>query len=349
MMAQRRLGSRYDGFDFGQQTGFFTSFAEPLKVECNQMLQYDDTLKLHFALQRLFGKSEEPSKRDDVCRMMDQYQEPAYPTYREPVKPMAAVAQTHTSLTKSPAAWLSKEDFTVRKGQDTKLQDQVNPSLRDIPLPKFAKGSKPQDECRNRSETSNDELPDGCEVYPEGIFKVDAAVQPGQDVKRRVVRDSSPPTPPDYADETTGTSAMIFDGIFASVGTIGHPTNCAEACKYFRKARSCRQGQLCTRCHLCKRRHLGRWRRPRVDFCKDFGVGEDYGSEDDSPKVQEVGVDTQDLELALLQSGGNAPSIGSVGHPQNCGPACRYVWRKGGCTNGKDCYCCHLCNWSRLS
>ena len=40
-------------------------------------------------------------------------------------------------------------------------------------------------------------------------------------------------------------------------------------------------------------------------------------------------------------------SIGTVGHPTSCGPACRYVKRKGGCRDGTACSHCHLCFWVR--
>jgi hypothetical protein len=40
-------------------------------------------------------------------------------------------------------------------------------------------------------------------------------------------------------------------------------------------------------------------------------------------------------------------SIGSMGHPHHCGNACKYVRRKGGCRDGRNCQSCHLCYWSR--
>jgi len=36
-----------------------------------------------------------------------------------------------------------------------------------------------------------------------------------------------------------------------SVGSLGHPHNCAKACKYHFKGQRCKDGQNCTRCHLC--------------------------------------------------------------------------------------------------
>lgn len=36
-----------------------------------------------------------------------------------------------------------------------------------------------------------------------------------------------------------------------SVGSFGHPLTCAEACKYARKPKGCKDGRYCTRCHIC--------------------------------------------------------------------------------------------------
>jgi len=41
--------------------------------------------------------------------------------------------------------------------------------------------------------------------------------------------------------------------VWPSVGSVGHPHACAGlGCKFFNKARGCKDGQLCTRCHLCR-------------------------------------------------------------------------------------------------
>jgi len=40
-----------------------------------------------------------------------------------------------------------------------------------------------------------------------------------------------------------------------SVGSIGHPHACGQACKYNHKGKGCKDGRWCVRCHLC------RWRR----------------------------------------------------------------------------------------
>jgi len=43
------------------------------------------------------------------------------------------------------------------------------------------------------------------------------------------------------------------------------------------------------------------------------------------------------------------PSIGSRGHPNFCGGACKYNKLRKGCKEGASCSRCHLCAWSRQS
>eukprot|EP00443_Scrippsiella_acuminata_P004367 CAMPEP_0115190454 /NCGR_PEP_ID=MMETSP0270-20121206/12033_1 /TAXON_ID=71861 /ORGANISM="Scrippsiella trochoidea, Strain CCMP3099" /LENGTH=285 /DNA_ID=CAMNT_0002603665 /DNA_START=53 /DNA_END=910 /DNA_ORIENTATION=- len=40
-----------------------------------------------------------------------------------------------------------------------------------------------------------------------------------------------------------------------SLGSVGHPKTCAEACKFVLKGRGCKDGAACSRCHQCE------WRR----------------------------------------------------------------------------------------
>jgi hypothetical protein len=49
-------------------------------------------------------------------------------------------------------------------------------------------------------------------------------------------------------------NAALNNGMLAavSVGSIGHPHSCAEACKYQSKPRGCKDGASCDRCHLCE-------------------------------------------------------------------------------------------------
>lgn len=128
--------------------------------------------------------------------------------------------------------------------------------------------------------------------------------------------------------------------IVASAGSVGHPQNCAPACKYTNKLRGCKDGANCVKCHLCEWRHLYIWHKQtnkvnavmpthnKVDVC----IATD--------------VDPDDDPLARPEAQG-APSIGSIGHPKNCGPACKYNSRKFGCRHGSECLCCHQCQWAR--
>mmetsp|Transcript_112364 Transcript_112364/g.328528 ORF Transcript_112364/g.328528 Transcript_112364/m.328528 type:complete len:173 (-) Transcript_112364:36-554(-) len=40
-------------------------------------------------------------------------------------------------------------------------------------------------------------------------------------------------------------------------------------------------------------------------------------------------------------------SLGSVGHPFGCGPACKYATKAKGCKDGMACKHCHICRWTR--
>jgi hypothetical protein len=52
-------------------------------------------------------------------------------------------------------------------------------------------------------------------------------------------------------------------GCCPSVGSMGHPRACAEACKFHSKSKGCKDGALCVRCHICHwNRHGHRKKRP---------------------------------------------------------------------------------------
>jgi len=40
-------------------------------------------------------------------------------------------------------------------------------------------------------------------------------------------------------------------------------------------------------------------------------------------------------------------SVGSRGHPEHCGQACKYIWKASGCKDGDACKRCHTCKWTR--
>jgi len=42
-----------------------------------------------------------------------------------------------------------------------------------------------------------------------------------------------------------------------------------------------------------------------------------------------------------------AASVGTVGHPNNCGPACKFHHTARGCKDGKFCTHCHVCPWRK--
>lgn len=100
-----------------------------------------------------------------------------------------------------------------------------------------------------------------------------------------------------------------------SLGSTGHPTTCADACQYLRRKGGCRDGSDCPRCHLCF------WQRKS------------------RPSNDQSSTDTTSIALTF--------SVGTQGHPHQCGNACKYVRRKSGCLNGESCPQCHLCQWRR--
>mmetsp|Transcript_65321 Transcript_65321/g.103496 ORF Transcript_65321/g.103496 Transcript_65321/m.103496 type:complete len:245 (-) Transcript_65321:59-793(-) len=55
----------------------------------------------------------------------------------------------------------------------------------------------------------------------------------------------------DVASSDAEERADVEGIAWPSSGSIGHPNTCAQACKYFRKARGCKDADRCDRCHLC--------------------------------------------------------------------------------------------------
>eukprot|EP00429_Kryptoperidinium_foliaceum_P000603 CAMPEP_0176012736 /NCGR_PEP_ID=MMETSP0120_2-20121206/5949_1 /TAXON_ID=160619 /ORGANISM="Kryptoperidinium foliaceum, Strain CCMP 1326" /LENGTH=326 /DNA_ID=CAMNT_0017345631 /DNA_START=56 /DNA_END=1036 /DNA_ORIENTATION=- len=100
---------------------------------------------------------------------------------------------------------------------------------------------------------------------------------------------------------------------YLSMGSIGHPHSCAEACRYIKRKGGCLDGAKCSRCHLCF------WTRV-----------------------------SEKLVVAPGPQGDQAiVSVGTKGHPHSCGEACRYARRKSGCRDGANCKNCHACLWQR--
>lgn len=59
----------------------------------------------------------------------------------------------------------------------------------------------------------------------------------------------APPAPPSPPAAATPASAEAEP--LESIGSAGHPYTCAEACKYAKKPRGCKDGAACARCHQC--------------------------------------------------------------------------------------------------
>lgn len=119
---------------------------------------------------------------------------------------------------------------------------------------------------------------------------------------------------PVSVSDVDGLRAELDATVRLSVGSVGHPHACSEACRYVKRKNGCRDGDKCRKCHLCF------WRR-QDDEVDDKGAG-------------------PHAEAAEL-------SLGTVGHPHRCGEPCKYVRRKGGCRDGPMCRNCHSCLWQR--
>mmetsp|Transcript_64079 Transcript_64079/g.152821 ORF Transcript_64079/g.152821 Transcript_64079/m.152821 type:complete len:303 (+) Transcript_64079:173-1081(+) len=169
-----------------------------------------------------------------------------------------------------------------------------------------------------------------------------------------------------------------------SVGSVGHPHECALPCKYNSKARGCKDGANCVRCHICPWRGNSKYQKSRlVAASPESNDQEDAESthsttappslndETDlstaSPvaRVNQASPVSQFASLSMCQEFNGATSylaspmkigqeaapqdwsMGSLGHPHRCGVACKYKNRKGGCRNGRQCSSCHICQWSR--
>lgn len=150
------------------------------------------------------------------------------------------------------------------------------------------------------------------------------------------------PCPPSVAtaEATKLRAASTIDQTMVpSVGSQGHPYNCAPACKYVKKKGGCRMGANCDLCHLCF------WQRR----CATQGA---------QAQLQELEVESQTTEAESQSQSSKAEdengrsenclaSLGSQNHPFGCAPACKYVRRKGGCRDGAKCPNCHECCWQR--
>lgn len=78
---------------------------------------------------------------------------------------------------------------------------------------------------------------------------------------RQAARTKAPPAPPGLEDLpkklpvepcSPGFRLLAAANGIPSVGSLGHPYQCASACKYATKANGCKDGSACVRCHLCR-------------------------------------------------------------------------------------------------
>lgn len=117
--------------------------------------------------------------------------------------------------------------------------------------------STPRDNSVERIRTPS---PDGHFIVPPTTSSFEERDKVRPDCKRselaRTPLAGTPPAggaPNDYIICDPGDIRMV-----PSTGSIGHPTSCAEPCKYFSRARGCKDGAMCDRCHLCE------WRRQKA-------------------------------------------------------------------------------------
>jgi len=151
----------------------------------------------------------------------------------------------------------------------------------------------------------------------------------------------APSTPPSKSLVTTPPTSLA-----PSVGSAGHPEQCAEACKYVKRKTGCLMGSACPQCHLCF------WlRRPSTVPAPPDSPEPTKPAAPEADGVLPVGCVTAYASGKAVQVESEKPPIqetlGSRGHPDGCAGACKYVRRKGGCRNGSSCLDCHLCHWRR--
>lgn len=160
-----------------------------------------------------------------------------------------------------------------------------------------------------------------------------------------------------------------------SLGTVGHPFSCAEACKYRKRKSGCLLGAQCLNCHFCH------WRRERAEramaAAQKASEALREASEQRAPTAEASaqcapttvrpppGLEAEaPLSLTLAWAAAlmapeappanvrALPSVarnqGSIGHPTACSWPCKYNSKSRGCLE-TNCARCHLCQWSRGS
>eukprot|EP00440_Ansanella_granifera_P047910 gb/GFBE01051895.1/.p1 GENE.gb/GFBE01051895.1/~~gb/GFBE01051895.1/.p1 ORF type:complete len:393 (+),score=84.43 gb/GFBE01051895.1/:1-1179(+) len=167
---------------------------------------------------------------------------------------------------------------------------------------------------------------------PACVSSADAVLPPPQPhAAPRPVRKASKEVKPMSVLQPEGTAERQV----ISRGSVGHPVNCAPACKYVKRKGGCRNGADCPNCHECF-------------WCKSSDK-EDVARTEKPVNEQETVKPLALAEPVVASAKAEAISlsVGTLGHPFKCGPACKYVRRKGGCMHGKNCVNCHSCQWRR--
>lgn len=155
-------------------------------------------------------------------------------------------------------------------------------------------------------------------------------------------------------EEPFGANAQEAVKPETSLGTMGHPHTCGEACKYVNRKGGCMYGKAFTNCHACL------WSRtsvPKAEAKAPSFFGTSYGAAAQGGATQAGWQPASAMNLdALIVDPYAAPvlstnpgwgqaqafpnpqgepkqvpwcaSVGSMGHPYNCAPACRSEERR---------------------
>jgi len=139
-----------------------------------------------------------------------------------------------------------------------------------------------------------------------------------------------------------------FESKALSCGSVGHPHTCAAPCRYVKKQGGCRDGASCPKCHLCF------WHRKsnaeealEKKVIEEDQISERQSESEDTVLCQVPVVPTVAMPTVAMPAVTEIASVGTRGHPFNCGSACKYFRRKGGCQDGAACLNCHECRWRR--
>eukprot|EP00931_Biecheleriopsis_adriatica_P109891 TRINITY_DN8415_c0_g1_i1.p1 TRINITY_DN8415_c0_g1~~TRINITY_DN8415_c0_g1_i1.p1 ORF type:complete len:304 (-),score=26.78 TRINITY_DN8415_c0_g1_i1:68-910(-) len=125
-----------------------------------------------------------------------------------------------------------------------------------------------------------------------------------------------------------------------SIGSVGHPVSCAGACKFVKRKAGCPNGAKCWKCHECPR------------------TGDEVQQiEPETPQsimpsseplfVMPLACRSPPVLQARAVDVMDAPSVGTIGHPQNCSAPCKFAHKPRGCKDGQRCVHCHRCHWTR--